>query len=89
MTNCISDYKLDCIYSYIDYCLSAGHYGLVQSILVYIFTNIESYSLDEILGYLTVTLPAKKHLEIRPALFKMAKQIYENSKQEGLFDGLE
>jgi hypothetical protein len=68
------DSQLDKIYSTIDILLIQGKFEEVNRILE---QNKNNKSIDLLLGYLTITFPAKSKLPFRPELLKRAEFIIE------------
>ncbi len=69
------DARLDAIYELIDTYLCAHEYSFVDRILLAVYDTVKvgGLSLDEVLGFLTATLGARKNLSFRNDLLLAAK----------------
>ena len=89
----MTDAHLDSIYDFVDIYLKLGQFEFLNSIISLVWTRIQQQNidLDEVITWLTVTLPAKDKLDERDTLFVIAKQWFEgeNSENEHLFSGLD
>jgi hypothetical protein len=94
-----TDRQLDYIYNYINYLLCRGQFTAVDALLTGLTLNIEwlfsgfskkptNLTIDEILAYLTATLPAKSKLNNRRFFVSVAKEILDKQDPE-LIKGLE
>lgn len=83
------DVQLDRIYDYIDACLHLKRFSFVNRILLAVYDTIkvnDAIGIDEVLGFLTVTLPAKNKLSLRDDLLQAAIGKWGN--KDNLFTGL-
>lgn len=86
--NVLTSKEIDAIAEFIDMQLYRGNLFLIDAFLrgVYESFVLNLVGLDEVLTWLTFTLPVKKHLSWRKDLLEFAKISYNN---DILFDGLE
>jgi len=78
-----TDKKLDCIFDYIEYLCINKDFKTVDAILSNL--HLHSYSIDEMLAYLTITLPFKNLLLNREDFYYNVKTFVEN---ESILSGL-
>lgn len=83
-----TDRRLDEIYDSIDDKLCAGDFEAVDIFLRQ--TDVSKLDLDELLGYLTATFPAKNKLPFRHAFYESVVQITRAHGQyrENMFNDL-
>ncbi len=83
-----TDAALDLLYDGADKLLADGKFNEVDSFLE--SASAEAYSLDLLLGLLTVTLPARSKLEFRPTFFDRVKDtlVGRGEYEVGLLAGL-
>lgn len=84
-----TDAALDIVFDQIDELLLAGKFSQVNRLFVDIATEV--YSVELLLGILTVTLPAKNQLQDRAEFYKRTAQTLQSrgELQEGLLVGLD
>jgi hypothetical protein len=84
-----TDSALDIVFDQIDEMLLAGEFQRVDRLLAE--TSPETFSADLLVGILTATLPARKHLANRSAFFTSVQRALRNRGQlvDGLLVGLE
>ncbi|MDR3402513.1 MAG: hypothetical protein P4L99_08445 [Chthoniobacter sp.] len=83
------DRALDAVYAHFDTLLRAHNYSRVDELL----NSVEpkDYGIDLLLGFLTITLPARRWLKSRSALFEKTEKNLRSRKEweENLLAGLE
>jgi len=84
-----TDIALDLIYDAVDRLMRDHHYDRLDSMLA--GTSVRDISVDVLLGLLTATLPARRHLPSRRKLFREGEQVLKErgEYEEGLLVGLE
>ena len=84
-----TDLALDLIYDQTDEYFREGKFESVNQLLANV--NAADYSVDILLGILTATLPAKKHLANRSAFFSAVEKAFteRGDMEDGLLSGLE
>ena len=81
----MTDYEIDTIYDYVDFLMKRGRFELLDRILQSVIDPKERDA-DEILTYLTATLPVKSKLNNRVYLINNLREM---NLEPGLLDGLE
>lgn len=84
-----TDAALDAIYDLIDDLMRAGRLDTLDGLLACFRARIGYRSTDEILAYLTATLPARSRLHQRQNLVEAAWRVLQSRGQAELLAGLE
>jgi len=81
--------KLDWIYDWVDGLMRDGRFGELDRMLDTII--VDDHQVDELLGYLTATLPAKGKLTARPKFCQDVERVLKTRGiwEPGLLKGLE
>lgn len=84
----MKDSEIDLIYDFADAQMSKGRFRFLGSVLDGVYFEVKSGDIDieEVITWLTVTLPAKNKIKTREWLYDAAVQRWGN--QSDLFTGL-
>ena len=78
----MQDREIDSIYNYFDFLLQKRRFKFIDRILRNI--EISGRDVDELISYLTVTLPAKSNLIYRKTFYKKVCLVVDKNLLEGL-----
>lgn len=87
----MTDKELDIIYDFVDLQMRLGRFELLTAMMEKLCGVIydEPLKLDEILAWLTATLPAKDKIGFRDRFVTWSKERWAIDAEDGIFSGLE